>query len=98
MRVKISYTVNIEDVEKKVSEIMSSAVNDIEFANHEITRVKLDLSTNIGDIDSKASMLDNIRMKLSSADQVIEDCYLILEGLKQARKQIEEQQNEIQDG
>ena len=43
-------------------------------------------------------MLDKIRLKLASADQVLEDCYLILEGLRQAKKQIEEQQNEIQDG
>ena len=32
MRVKISYTVDIEDVEKKVSEIMSKAADDLEFS------------------------------------------------------------------
>ena len=60
--------------------------------------IRIDLTTKVGDIESKANMLDKIRLKLASADQVLEDCYLILEGLRQAKKQIEEQQNEIQDG
>ena len=98
MRVKISYTVDIEEVERKVAEIISSAVDDIDFANEETMRVRIDLTTKVGDIESKANMLDKIRLKLASADQVLEDCYLILEGLRQAKKQIEEQQNEIQDG
>ena len=98
MRVKISYTVDIEEVERKVAEIISSAVDDIDFANEEAMRVRIDLSTKVGDLESKVNMLDKIRLKLASADQVLEDCYLILDGLKQARKQIEEQKNEIQDG
>ena len=98
MRVKISYTVDIEEVERKVAEIISSAVDDIDFANEETMRVRIDLTTKVGDIESKANMLDKIRLKLAAADQVLEDCYLILEGLRQAKKQIEEQQNEIQDG
>ena len=98
MRVKIAYTVDIEDVETKVSEIISDAVNDIEFANNEIARVKLDLSTKVGDIESKLSMLEKIRLKLATADQIIEDCFLILDGLNQAKARIEEKENEIQDG
>ena len=38
MRVKISYTVDIEEVERKVAEIISSAVDDIDFANEEAMR------------------------------------------------------------
>ena len=98
MRVKISYTVDIEEVEKKVAEIISNAIDDIEFANQEAMRIRLDLSTKVGDVESKVNMLEEIRLKLASADQVLEDCYLILEGLRQARIQLEEHQNEIQDG
>tara|TARA_B100000287_G_scaffold407007_1_gene432049 strand:- start:185 stop:481 length:297 start_codon:yes stop_codon:yes gene_type:complete len=98
MRVKISYTVDIEEVEKKVAEIISNAIDDIEFSNQEAMRIRLDLSTKVGDVESKVNMLEQIRLKLASADQVLEDCYLILEGLRQARIQLEEHQNEIQDG
>ena len=98
MRVKISYTVDIEEVENKVSEIMLKAVDNIEFANQEIARVKIDLSTKSGSIDGKIKLIDHIRHKLASADQVLEDCFLILEGLKNAKIQIEEKQNEVQNG
>ncbi len=98
MRVKISYTVNIEEVEREVSEIMCRAAADLDFAYQEVTRVQVDLDTKTGDLESKVKMLDKIRLKLATADQVLEDCSSILEGLEKARKQIEEQQNEIQDG
>ena len=98
MRVKISYTVDIEDVEKKVSEIMSKAADDLEFSCQEVIRVQLDLTTNTGSIDGKIKLLDQVRQKLASADQVIEDCCLILDGLKHAKIQIEEQKNEVQNG
>jgi hypothetical protein len=98
VRVKISYTVDIEEVEKKVSEIMVKASDNLEFACQEVIRVQLDLSTKTGSIDDKLQLIDQLRHKLSSADQVLEDCYLILDGLKQAKIQIKERQNEIQDG
>ena len=98
MRVKIAYTVEIEEVEKKVSEIISNAIDDIEFANQETMRIRLDLSTKTGNLEDKVNMLEKIRVKLASADQVIDDCYLILEGLRQAKLEIQEKEDEIQDG
>ena len=98
MRVKISYTLNIEEVEKEVSEIMSRASSSLDFGYQEVTRIQMDLDTKTGDLESKIDMLDKIRLKLAIADQVLEDCSLILEGLKQAKAQLEEKQNEIQDG
>ena len=43
-------------------------------------------------------MLDKIRTKMAKADQVLEDCQNILIGLINTKKQLEEEQNEIQDG
>ena len=98
MRVKITYTVNLEEVEREVSEIMCRAAADLDFAYQEVTRIQADLDTRTGDLDSKLKMTDRIRLKLATADQILEDCYLILKGLEQAKIKLEEQQNDIQDG
>ena len=98
MRVKIAYTVKLEEVEKEVSEIMSRAASDLDFAYQELTRIQLDLNTKTGDINSKLEMINTIRLKLATADQVLEDCYLILEGLENTKSQLKESNNEIEDG
>lgn len=98
MRVKIAYTVDLEEVEREVSEIMGRASADLDFAYQEVARVQVDLDTKTGDLNSKIEQLDIIRRKMARADQIIEDCQFILQGLDQAKQQIEEQQNEIQDG
>ena len=43
-------------------------------------------------------MINTIRLKLATADQVLEDCYLILEGLENTKSQLKESNNEIEDG
>jgi len=98
MRVKIAYTVELEEVEREVSEIMCRAAADLDFAYQEVTRIQVDLDTKTGDLESKIKQLDVIRRKIAKADQVLSDCQSIIEGLDLAKKQLEEEQNEIQDG
>lgn len=98
MRVKIAYTVDLEEVESEVAEIMSRASLDLDFAYQEVVRIQMDLDTNVGDLNSKIKQLDTIRRKMARADQIIEDCQFILQGLGQAKQQLEEQENEVQDG
>lgn len=98
MRVKIAYTVELEEVESEVSEIMSRAALDLDFAYQEVVRIQMDLDTKVGDLNSKIVQLDIIRRKMAKADQILSDCQSILQGLEQTKKQIEEQENEIQDG
>ena len=98
MRVKITYTVELDNVEEEVSERMTRAVNDLDFCYQELTRLQLDLDTKQGDLSDHTSMVDSIRIKMAKADQVLEDCQNILIGLISAKKQLEEQEDEIQDG
>ena len=98
MRVKITYTVQLEEVESEVSEIMSRASEDLDFSYQELTRLQLDLDTKTGDAKDHALMIDTIRIKMAKADQVLEDCQNILIGLANTKKQLEEQENEVQDG
>ena len=98
MRVKIAYTVELEEVEREVSEIMCRAAADLDFAYQEVLRIQVDLDTKTGDLKSKVEQLDTIRRKMAKADQILSDCQSILQGLRETKQQIEEQQNEIQDG
>ena len=77
---------------------MSRAASDLDFAYQEVAKIQADLDTKTGDLENKVEKLDIIRRRMSKADLVLEDCHLILQGLAQTRKNIEEQQNEIQDG
>ena len=98
MRVKIAYTVELEEVEGEVSEIMSRASSDLDFAYQEVTRIQIDLDTKTGDLKNKLEQLDDIRRKMARADQILNDCGVILEGLQVVRKELEEKENEAQDG
>ena len=98
MRVKIAYTVELEEIEPEVAKIMSKATNDIDDAHQEVTRIQNELKTNTGNSDQYLESIHFARVKMAKADQILEDCYLIIQGLKQANKQQEETTNEIQDG
>ena len=97
MRVKITYTVELEQVEKETSEIMCRASSNIDDAYQEITNLQAQLDTGTGDADRSLKSIHFARLKLAKADQVLEDCYHILQSLQDVKKQME-QQNEIQDG
>ena len=98
MRVKIAYTVALDEVESETAEIMSRATTDIDAAYQEIINVQNQLDTGTGDIEKNLKSIHFARVKLAKADQILEDCHLILQGLKETKAKLEEQQNEIQDG
>ena len=98
MKVKIAYTVELDEVETEISEIISKATFDLDFAYQETARIQLDLNTNVGVLGDKIEKLNIVKSKILKALQVIEDCQSILEGLKQTREQLEEKKDEIQNG
>ena len=53
MRVKIAYTVELEEVEREVSEIMCRAASDLDFAYQEVVKIQVDLDTKSGEVDDK---------------------------------------------
>ena len=98
MRVKIAYTVALDEVESETAEIMSRATTDIDAAYQEVVNVQNQLDTGTGDIEKNLEAIHFARLKLAKADQVLEDCHLILQGLKETKAKLKEQQNEVQDG
>ncbi len=86
MRVKISYTVEIEEVEKEVAEIMSKASSDLDEAFHEIVSTQNLIDTQTGNLEQYLETIDLARKRMMRADQVLEDCASILQGYKQAKE------------
>ena len=98
MRVKIAYTVKLEEVEPEVAEIMSRAATDLYKAYQEVINIQNQLDTKTGLTKDHLSNLHFARTKMAEADQILEDCYLIIEGLDKTRTELEEKENEIQTG
>ena len=98
MRVKISYTVEMEEVEKEVAEIMVKATNDLDEAYHEVVSTQNLIDTGTGDLEQYLETIELARKRMMRADQVLEDCSSILKGYKLAIKQLEEQKDAIQTG
>ena len=98
MRVKIAYTVELEEVEKEVSEIMTKALGDLDFCYQETINLQNSMDTGTNNLEESIETINIMRKKMMRADQILDDCYLILQGLAQAKKQLEEKENEIQDG
>jgi len=93
VRVKIAYTVELEEVEKEVSEIMTRALGDLDFCYQETINLQNSIDTGTNNLEESIETINIMRNKLMRADQVLEDCYLILQGLDQTKKQIEENEN-----
>jgi hypothetical protein len=98
VRVKIAYTVELEEVEKEVSEIMTRALGDLDFCYQETINLQNAMDTGTNNLEESIETITIMRKKMMRADQVLEDCYLILQGLNQTKKQLKENENEIQDG
>ena len=103
MKVKIAYTVNLEDIPQEVSDLMTKAVEAAEDAADASRRIKGLLPVGTITIAEARKELDFVRRRMELADTVFSDCVGILEGYENALKQIEEKElqeekNEIQDG
>ena len=98
MRVKIAYTVELEEVEKEVSEIMTRALGDLDFCYQETINLQNSMDTGTNNLEESIEMIQIMRKKMAKADIVMEDCQSVLEGLANVRKQLEEAKDEIQDG
>lgn len=79
MRVKISYSVEFDDVPKIVTKKLSAISNDFDLVKYEINPDSLS-PDNIKRLDS----IDAVRRKLATLDAQLEDCYSILAGYNKA--------------
>ena len=96
MRVKISYTVDLEEVPQKVHAIVDETVEDaishLEETNHAFKAHLLER----GNIQSSIDNLNSLREALFKADQQLEDCCELLNNLQKTQAAINE--SEVEDG
>lgn len=81
MRVKISYTVEFDDVPKIVNDKLSEIAGDLERAG---LALKPDLWERNWTSIEKLDHIDTMRKNLMTLDNQLEDCYSILAGYNKA--------------
>ena len=93
MRVKIAYTVELEEVENEVKEILGKGITDIDDALSDSMHVLSELDSG-QELPYLIETLDSSRRKLARADAVLADCQTILDAYNQVLQKLEEEQNE----
>ena len=93
MRVKIAYTVELEEVENEVKEILGKGITDIDDALSDSMHVLSELDSG-QELPYLVETLDSSRRKLARADAVLADCQTILDAYNQVLQKLEEEQNE----
>ena len=93
MRVKIAYTVELEEVEDEVKEILGKGITDIDDALSDSMHVLSELDSG-QELPYLVETLDSSRRKLARADAVLADCQTILDAYNQVLQKLEEEQNE----
>jgi hypothetical protein len=91
MRVKIAYTVELEEIESEVKEIMQKALLDMEQALEKATGATGSLDTGDEKIVSVIQSFDMARRKMAKADLILADCQEILLGYMQVLEQASEE-------
>ena len=71
MRVKLSYTMDLEDVPEQVQKFLEESVRDLAQASSDLMDVKLD-----GQPQVALDGIDKIRQRLALIDGRLEDCYM----------------------
>ena len=98
MRVKISYTVDLEEVPQKVHTIVDEAVEEaisqLEAANHTFKNTLLEK----GNIQTSIDTLNSLREFLFKADQQLADSCELLNNLQKTHTAINESEAEDEQG
>jgi len=97
MRVKISYTVDLEEVPQKVRTIVDEAV---EAALGQLTETNHSFLTNLiekGNVQSSIEDLNSLREVLFKADQQLADCCELLNNLQKTHAAINESEGDQND-
>ena len=81
MKAKISYTINLEEIPKEVTRLMSRLHPRLMKLSHDLTAIS---EVNDANIAGRIESIDNLRRSMAEIDLRLEDCYSILTGYHQA--------------
>lgn len=94
MKVKIAYTVDLQEVEIEVQELVTRALNSLEIAQVGTEYVCEKLDTQEVSIENLIRRIEQAREEMLKADTVLNDCQTILEGYDNILKKAEESEDE----
>lgn len=84
MRVRLSYSVKLEEVPEHVAQLIDDEWESISYCDHLVQEIIDILNTEDPSIDSSLKKIDKIRQNLGSLDLRLNECESILQGYKQA--------------
>tara|TARA_R110000824_G_scaffold287986_1_gene476003 strand:+ start:359 stop:655 length:297 start_codon:yes stop_codon:yes gene_type:complete len=82
MKVKVSYTVDFDDIPKLIDDLMASC--------RQRFNKNANLKFNINKLDEFAHLIDQMRQDLSLMDSQLEDCLSLAAGYNNVENQVEE--------
>ena len=96
MRVKIAYSVELEEVESEVQEVLSRGLNNLEDALKNATEACMSLNKEESSLQEIIEKLTKVRVDMFKADSVVSDCCEILMGyaavLEKAKEEVENEE------
>ncbi len=108
MRVRISYSVDMEEVPKESQRLLQNAVEALHQSWTELQSLQLELEEKMTDAGTKAGVLslcEDIRKRIAAADSKILDASMIIGGYYQALEnppepvgQAEEEVSDVSEG
>ena len=90
MRVRLSYSVELEEVPERVSQLIDDEWDNVSFCDHIIREIIESLNSEDPSIDSSLKKIDKIRQILGSIDLRFSECENILQGYRQAQTNLAE--------
>jgi hypothetical protein len=100
MRVRLSYSVEVEEIIEEVQRLMNKSENRLHDAFSRFNRFRQDFSEE--DLETMIQETDTARKELMRYDQTLEDCQTILQGylgfLQQDEQREQNEQEETKDG
>ena len=93
MRVNITYSIELDEIPAKVSELLAETYPDLVKLQDWIQGVDASLRAGHTSIEDELDKIDDIRRELASVDIKMMDCAEILHGYQSALVQLREQKN-----
>jgi len=92
MRVRLSYSVELDEVPETISDLIDDELGRLSYCDHVTTEIVEQLKREDPEITSCLKKIDRVRRALGALDLRLADCESLLEGYVQAIKPQEPQQ------
>jgi septal ring factor EnvC (AmiA/AmiB activator) len=93
MRVKIAYSVELEDIPETIADLLLDEQHLITKVNRNINYVTEHLKNEEPNMDLVLKKIDQARVSLVALDNTMADAFAVLDGFKNATKALEDQED-----